>query len=312
MKEGPSWAIKKSHTVLPADQVRYLTDHTIMRLSRTSNGCNFEALVRARYIISADGAQLNRFSDPEGPNLGNHILTQMVSADVTFEPEHVGQLTIEGHINSMISADGFLMLTPFGNCFHSELTRNGKLVTKFVFHIISAIPKLIDMYGPASITSNLSLNLTPVKVDQLVWSTHFRTHSVVTDRTFTRLGAAIFLVGDATHIQSPAGGQGMNLAIRDAIFFTEAITKHIQAFAGDSDVDDTILRECAQVHHGRVLEIISFTKKLLKLASLTHDVYVWWMPFSLASIRDLMLRILGRFDFVQSSVAWSLSGLGRR
>ncbi|KAG1721169.1 uncharacterized protein EDB91DRAFT_1278842 [Suillus paluster] len=101
------------------------------------------------------------------------------------------------------------------------------------------------MYGPAYITLNLSLNPTPVKVDQLVWSTCFRTHSAVADHTFTLLGAAIFLVSDAAHIHSPAGVQGMNLAIRDVIFFTEAITKHIQTLAGDSDVDDTILQECA-------------------------------------------------------------------
>jgi hypothetical protein len=50
----------------------------------------------------------------------------------------------------------------------------------------------------------------------------------------------------------------------------------------------------------------------LKFASLTYDSYAWWMPCSVASIRDLVLRILGRFDFVQSKVAWGLSGLGRR
>ncbi|KAG1721686.1 uncharacterized protein EDB91DRAFT_1175846 [Suillus paluster] len=272
-------------------------------------------IVRARYIIGADGAHSTirtitgiGFSDPEGPDLCNHVLTQMVSADVTFEPEPVGLLTIEGHINIIISPDGFLMLTPFGNRFNSELTCDGNPVTKSIFRIISAVPvkngdpphappkeyvqKLIDMYGPACTTSDSSLNPTPVKVDQLVWSTRFRTHSAIADRTFTRLGAAIFL--------------GMNLAIRDAIFFTEAITKH-KVFAGDSDADDPILQPCAQVRDVRdvrALEIIGFTKKLLNLVSLTHDIQ--------ASIRDLVLSILGRFDFVRSSVAWSLSGLGRR
>jgi 2-polyprenyl-6-methoxyphenol hydroxylase-like FAD-dependent oxidoreductase len=292
-------------------------------------------VIRARYIIGADGARsIIRsitgigFSDPEGPNLTNDVLDRMIFADVTFEPEPVGPLTLEGHLNGTVFSGNFFLLIPFGNRFNAELTQDRKPTTKSIFRVGCSIPTkngepphapskeyiqdMIDAYGPACITSDPSLNPTPVKVDQLVWSTRFRTRSAIADRTFTRLGAAIFLIGDAAHIHSPAGGQGMNLAMRDAIFLAEAVTKHMQASAENPDADDTILQEFADARHARALEIIGFSKTLLRIASFTYDSYAWWMPCSGASIRDLILRILGKFDFVQSKVAWGLSGLGRR
>jgi 2-polyprenyl-6-methoxyphenol hydroxylase-like FAD-dependent oxidoreductase len=215
------------------------------------------------------------------------------------------------------------MLTSFGNHFNNELTRAYyKIHILYNFCRISgerraAPPKeyiqdLVNIYGPACITSDLSLNLTPVEIDQVVWSTRFRTHSAIADRTFTHFGAAVFLVGDATHIYSPMGGQGVILAIRDAIFLSEAVTKHIQVSAESPDVGDTILQEIAEARHARALEIIGFTKKPLKFASLKYDPYAWWMPFSWTSLRDLTLWMFGSFNFVQSKVAWGLSRVGRR
>ncbi|KAG2368554.1 hypothetical protein BDR07DRAFT_1478033 [Suillus spraguei] len=144
----------------------------------------------------------NWFSDPEGPNLVSHVFSQMVAANVTFRPEPTGPLAVEGHLNDTVSWNSFFMLIPLES--HHKICL------------------------PPCITSDSSLNRAPVKIDQLVWSTRFRTNSAIANHTFTRLGAVISLVGDAAHVHSPAGGQG---AIRDAVFLAETVTKHIQPSA---------------------------------------------------------------------------------
>ena len=268
------------------------------------------------------------FSDPDGPKSANYDMTEMVSADITFDREPVGVQTIEGHLNDIVSSAGSFFFVSFGTRFNAELTRDGKPITKPIFRIACPVPakngepphvppreylqNLIDTYGPVFMSSDPSINPTPVKVDQLIWTTRSRSQSAIADRTFTRLGAAIFLIGDAAHIHSPVGGQGMNLAMRDAIFLGEAVSKHMQAYAENADVDDTILEELAEARHARALDVIAYTNRLRKLSSLPYDSYVWWMPFSQASVRDLVLRLLGRFKFVRFRIAWSLSGLGRR
>ncbi|KAG1882389.1 dynein heavy chain, N-terminal region 1-domain-containing protein [Suillus subluteus] len=214
-------------------------------------------VIRARYIIGADGARsIIRtiagigFSDPGGPNLANNSMTQMIFADVTFEPEPVTPLTVEGRLNGTVFSGNIFILLPFGNHFNAELTRDGEPTTKSVFRVGCAVPlkngepshappkeyfqDLIDTYGPACITSDPSLNPTPVKVDQLIWSTRFGTHSAIADRTFTRFGAAIFPPGHEPGHQ-------------DAIFLAEVVTKHTQASVEDPDVDDTMLQEIADV-----------------------------------------------------------------
>jgi 2-polyprenyl-6-methoxyphenol hydroxylase-like FAD-dependent oxidoreductase len=62
--------------------------------------------------------------------------------------------------------------------------------------------------------SGRAINHLKVQVGKVNWFSTYRVHHRVTDHF--RKGRA-FLVGDAAHIHSPAGGQGMNTGIGDAI-----------------------------------------------------------------------------------------------
>jgi 2-polyprenyl-6-methoxyphenol hydroxylase-like FAD-dependent oxidoreductase len=55
------------------------------------------------------------------------------------------------------------------------------------------------------------------KLDEVHWASLFRIHSRIADRFSS---GNVFLVGDAAHIHNPAGAQGMNLGIGDAMNLT--------------------------------------------------------------------------------------------
>ncbi|KAH7914665.1 hypothetical protein BJ138DRAFT_1143331 [Hygrophoropsis aurantiaca] len=122
------------------------------------------------------------------------------------------------------------------------------------------------------------------------------------------------LIGDAAHIHSPAGGQGMNLGLRDAIYLGEVITKHVKLSESQpSVVNDAILLDYATARHKRALEVIGFTKTLLKVGGASYSERLCgWLPISQGRMRDWFLWIAGKSSIFQGRMTWNLSGLGRR
>jgi len=76
--------------------------------------------------------------------------------------------------------------------------------------------------------------LLDIKVTQLNWFSSYRVHHRVADKF--RVGRA-FLAGDAGHIHSPAGGQGMNTGIGDAVNLGWKLAHVLQSRAHPSLLD---------------------------------------------------------------------------
>lgn len=76
--------------------------------------------------------------------------------------------------------------------------------------------------------------LLDIKVTQVNWFSTYRVHHRVADKF--RVGRA-FLVGDAGHIHSPAGGQGMNTGIGDAVNLGWKLAQVLQNRAHTSLLD---------------------------------------------------------------------------
>ncbi|KAG1853763.1 hypothetical protein DFJ58DRAFT_841605 [Suillus subalutaceus] len=165
------------------------------------------------------------------------------------------------------------------------------------------LQNLVDRFGPTFLSSDASVNPN---------STPGAT--VGADKITTKHGGIILLVGHAAHIHSPAGGQGMNLGIRDAVFLGEALVKHINASASQpSSVDaDYILREFAEERHKRALEVIALTKNMLSFMGMPDKKISWLFPISATTARDWVMWLGFKFSFMQAKMAWAMSGLGRR
>jgi len=302
-------------------------------------------VIQASYVVGADGARSAvrelariRFVDPDGDTKDNtNNLTQMVIADITLS-SHIPD---DGPGMGVISPDSLFLFVPLTSSMIEYQGFNN------VYRMICGVPvssgppphapptpylqDLVDKYGPIELSSDPSANPNPIQISHTLWSSRFRTHSAAADHFFTRFGGAgdksdanagavIFLVGDAAHIHSPAGGQGMNLGLRDAIFLGPVLVKHMNqsrerqpTSATQISDPDAILRKFASVRRKRALAVIRMTKVMLSvMGAPAASKWFWWFPVSFGTIRNTILRILGQFAFVRRMAAWRVSGLGVR
>ena len=110
----------------------------------------------------------------------------------------------------------------------------------------------------------------------------------------------VLLVGDAAHIHSPAGGQGMNLGISDGISAGAAIAGYINTGLGDVSYFEEHTKRRRKI----AVETIQLSKALGWVGTITTP--------GLTQLRTLALWTLGRFGRVQTAFAMSLSGLPDR
>ncbi|KAI6123152.1 hypothetical protein EDD16DRAFT_682304 [Pisolithus croceorrhizus] len=302
-------------------------------------------IITTRYVIAADGAHSTvrtiagiAFADPKnGRGKDSTSLAQLAQADVTFDTPDLDNFNFRG----AMSPNSFFLCVPIPSTFNEYLAKEtGKPVEGRIFRVGCGVPleegpiphspskeymqNLIDRFAPPDLSSDPSVNPSgkSVRIKDMIWCTRFRTHSAIADTFFTRFssgdlskseGAAVLLVGDAAHIHPPAGGQGMNLGLRDAVFLGEVLVKHIKATESLTLPEaDRILTDFVAERHARALEVIGLTKNILAIAGVKDEIVAWWLPISKVTVRDWMMWILGKVWFVRRQAAWNISGLGHR
>lgn len=146
---------------------------------------------------------------------------------------------------------------------------------------IADVQALLDARGPQR---------TPARVQQVIWGSRFRVHHRLADRY--RAGR-IVLAGDAAHVHSPAGGQGMNVGILDAMALAEALPRALEGELGALDRYGDARRPVAQ-------QVVAFADRLTRLATAPRALRPW---------RNALLSTLAKLPPVRARLAWRLSGL---
>jgi len=149
------------------------------------------------------------------------------------------------------------------------------------------VQRLLDERGPIT---------GAARVAEIVWSSRFQVHHRVANRY--RAGR-ILLAGDAAHVHSPAGGQGMNTGIQDAVALGQALTAVLTGQSAESRLDEyeRTRRQVAE-------RVVVFTDRLTRMATL-HGTRA-------RSVRNSVIRLIGRIPWVRRRLATELAELRYR
>ena len=171
-----------------------------------------QEVVRARYLVGCDGAHSAVRKQAGTPFEGEAYLQDFllgdVGADASIEPDVLHSFAAKGHV-----AMFFPLRSPAAWRVIAIGPRPGR----------AAPPAAVPNSEESLTRGELELSELQRSVDQAtsglvrlrdpVWLTHFRLHHRQARRY--REGR-VFLVGDAAHIHSPVGAQGMNTGMQDA------------------------------------------------------------------------------------------------
>ena len=234
--------------------------------------------LRAAYVVGADGAHSTVRSAVGLPFPGHAVVQSVMLADVPLAEKPADTVAANS------TGDAFALIAPFGDGWYRVVawSREDQQPDDAPVSADEVRATLRQVFG------------TDYGMGDPRWLSRF--HSDERQVPQYRVGR-VFLAGDAAHVHSPAGGQGMNTAIQDAANLGWKLAAVVAGWAGDGLLDtyqaerhpvgEQVLRASSALLHGALLHV----------------------PAPLRAGRSAAVRTMSRVRPLANRMAGAISGL---
>ena len=234
-------------------------------------------VIRARYVVGCDGMHSTVREQAGIAFEGGSYEEVFVLADVHMDwPLSLEEVTL------FYSAAGLVVVAPIPQQrFRIVATVQESPATP----TLADIQALLDARGPET---------NAAQVRDIVWSSRFHLHHRLAE-TFRK--GNLLIAGDSAHVHSPAGGQGMNTGIQDAVSLGGAIAA---ALGGNREALD----EWATRRRRVARRVVSLTHRMTRAATIESRAG--------QVIRNAVVQLAGHVPAARKALAMTLSELSER
>ncbi len=262
--------------VRPAEATAVRVGQDLVEVDILLNGVT--RVVTARWVVGCDGMH-SRVRDDAGIAFSGAAYDQdFVLSDVDMDWP-----LSRDEVSLFFSPDGLVVVAPLPeNRYRIVATGDDAPEQPSVAYVQA----LLDARGPQA---------TRAHILGSVWTSRFRVHHRVAERAHK---GPILLCGDAAHVHSPAGGQGMNTGIQDAMSLADIFG----AMGGAEDAAQ--LDAWASDRHHIAKDVVALTDYLTRIATLRSP--------TARTLRNAAINVAGHLPFLTHALARKIAELDER
>jgi 2-polyprenyl-6-methoxyphenol hydroxylase-like FAD-dependent oxidoreductase len=264
--------IYRNVTATGAEQDR---DNVTVTLATPSG----EARVTARYLVGADGMHSIVRTSAGIEFEGGSYTDSFVLADVKMDWS-LGN----SEVSLFFSKGGLLVVAPLPNG---------------IFRIVATLENAPEQLGLADVQGLVDARGPTTGrnvVRDIAWSSRFRIHHRLAK---SYRSGRFFVMGDAAHVHSPAGGQGMNVGLVDAIVLGRLLTNVLR-----DDYPESALNAYESMRRPAARQVLATVGMLTSIATARGA--------ATRGARNAMLSLVNALPPARRRLLLNLSGLSRK